>query len=124
MSFFEQTYTRGPFGEAVPNYGNPPPAPSGQAERAWPCWVCARPFRESQLTWFRGKPYGIPCEDYKDIRNILLREAAGTQPPPRRGDVEEVAEIIVDAGLIYMVTETGDPMMTETGDYMSAGTGS
>lgn len=94
MAFFEQSYTRGSSGEAIPNYGNPPLAPSGKAERAYPCWICGRPFRESQVVWFRGRPYGVPCRDHLDIRGILQAERSAERQPPRGSQYEQPAEII------------------------------
>ncbi len=42
--------------------------------RGFLCCKCQRPFDESEVTWYDGKPYGIPCGDYKDIRTLRLKK--------------------------------------------------
>jgi len=97
---FDQEYTEVPDGKGgtilQPNFVPPRsiPADGASAERAYPCWVCRKPFRESDLQWFRGVPYGIPCGDHKDIQSTLREERAGHYRPPQ-SDTEEQAEIII-----------------------------
>jgi hypothetical protein len=60
---------------SVPQYSDA--APSGLiGERSYRCVVCGAAFKEHDIQIFRGKPYGVPCGCYKDIRSILLEERA------------------------------------------------
>lgn len=45
-------------------------------QRSYRCVICGRAFKEGQVQMFRGKPYGVPCGDYKDIKSILMKERA------------------------------------------------
>lgn len=45
-----------------------------EGERSYRCVVCGLAFKESDVILFRGKPYGIPCGDDRDIKGILLQE--------------------------------------------------
>lgn len=37
------------------------------------CCQCGMDFPKSKVRFFRGKPYGIPCTDYKDIAQLVRR---------------------------------------------------
>lgn len=45
-------------------------------QRSYRCVICGRAFKEKDVQMFRGKPYGVPCGDYKDIESILFKERA------------------------------------------------
>jgi hypothetical protein len=45
-------------------------------QRSYRCVKCGLAFKEKDVQFFRGKPYGIPCSDYKDIQSILRKERA------------------------------------------------
>lgn len=65
----------------------------GPTGKKWmPCYVCGQAFREDQMEWFEGKPYGIPCGDHKDIRSILRKERNDTISR-RSGRDEEITEV-------------------------------
>lgn len=42
--------------------------------KSYRCANCGTLFKESQIRWFRGQAYGMPCGDYKDIASIIRRE--------------------------------------------------
>lgn len=48
--------------------------PGVHLERMHECSVCRLSFRESQMTEFRGKWYGIPCTCAEDIQTIVRKE--------------------------------------------------
>ena len=39
------------------------------------CSVCGNLYKANQIRWFQGKPYGMPCEDYKDIATEIRRRS-------------------------------------------------
>lgn len=43
-------------------------------ERGYLCCKCQQPFEASQIVWYEGRPYGIPCKDYRDIRSLRLKK--------------------------------------------------
>lgn len=57
----------------VPSDGN---VPGLIGERSYRCSICGLAFKEHDVTHFRGKVYGIPCGDHKDINSILRSETA------------------------------------------------
>lgn len=52
-------------------------------ERSYRCSICGLAFKAGDVTHFRGKVYGVPCGDYKDINSILRSEASKTQRASR-----------------------------------------
>ena len=48
------------------------------------CAQCGFLFKYSDLVYFRGRYYGKPCGDYKDIASILRGEAAQRQTAQSR----------------------------------------
>jgi hypothetical protein len=38
------------------------------------CYACGLLYRESKMTLYKGKWYGIPCTCYKDIRSLVEKE--------------------------------------------------
>lgn len=50
--------------------------PGISGERSYRCVVCGLAFKANNVVMFRGKPYGVPCGDSKDIKSILLEERA------------------------------------------------
>lgn len=65
-----------------PSDGNVP----GQiGQRSYRCVKCGFAFKEKDVQFFRGKPYGVPCGDYKDIRSILLKERSERLQSRRKG---------------------------------------
>lgn len=38
------------------------------------CCQCGLDFPRSQVVMFRGKAWGIPCTDYKDIQQLARRK--------------------------------------------------
>lgn len=42
-------------------------------ERSYECCKCHLGFKESQVAFFKGKPYGVPCGCAKDIDKLVLR---------------------------------------------------
>ena len=40
------------------------------------CDVCGDVFPEHQVIRYRGRDYGIPCGDAKDIRSLIERQQA------------------------------------------------
>ena len=54
--------------------------PPGQTfEGSRRCAQCGFLYKYHDLKYFRGRYYGIPCGDYKDIASILRREMAERQ---------------------------------------------
>lgn len=54
--------------------------PPGQTfEGSRRCAQCGFLYKYHDLKWFRGRYYGIPCGDYRDIASILRREMAERQ---------------------------------------------
>ena len=42
-------------------------------EKSERCWSCGIEFPRSKMTQFKGRWYGIPCGDYKDIAQLKSR---------------------------------------------------
>ena len=38
------------------------------------CFHCGKSYQRKQMRRFRGKWYGLPCGDHRDIQDILRRE--------------------------------------------------
>lgn len=55
-------------------------------QRSYRCVKCGLAFKEKDVELFRGKPYGVPCGDYKDIRSILMKERSERVRMKRSGD--------------------------------------
>ncbi len=43
-------------------------------EKYYVCAQCHQEFRRSQVRFYRGRVFGIPCGDDKDIAQLQLRE--------------------------------------------------
>jgi hypothetical protein len=43
---------------------------SAQFLRSYECTVCRQFWKENQVIMFRGKPYGVPCGCFRDIRKL------------------------------------------------------
>jgi hypothetical protein len=54
-----------------PSNGNPN---SVKGERSYECDICSMEWHESDIRFFRGVAYGIPCGCYKDIPSIIRKE--------------------------------------------------
>ena len=39
-------------------------------QKWYTCAVCSQPFRENEMVWYEGRPYGKPCGDYLDIKSL------------------------------------------------------
>lgn len=49
----------------------------GHSFRTWHnCSVCGQSFREDELEWYNGRPYGIPCTDHLDIYSMQAQNEA------------------------------------------------
>lgn len=44
---------------------------SAQFLRSYECTKCRSVWRENQVTFFRGKPYGVPCGCARDIVKLV-----------------------------------------------------
>lgn len=44
-------------------------------ERYRRCCKCSLTYPESDFMWYNGKPYGVPCGCYTDIRRLRMRDA-------------------------------------------------
>lgn len=49
-------------------------APGMHFEKSCRCAQCGNLYKESDVRWFRGAAYGVPCGDYTDIASILRGE--------------------------------------------------
>lgn len=69
----------------VPDAGNPEGV---KFERSYKCHVCGLEYRESDIRFFRGAPYGIPCGCANDIPSIIRLEQGVEVPEDglHRGD--------------------------------------
>jgi hypothetical protein len=55
----------------VPSNGNPNGV---KFERSYECAICGLEYRRSDIWFFRGTPYGVPCGCSKDIPSIIKSE--------------------------------------------------
>lgn len=55
----------------MPSNGNPNGV---KFERSYECAICGLEYRSSNIRFFRGTPYGVPCGCSKDISSIIRRE--------------------------------------------------
>ena len=44
--------------------------PEVTSKRWYDCCQCGMSFPRTKVVFFRGAPWGIPCGDYKDIRQL------------------------------------------------------
>lgn len=49
--------------------------PEVTGKKWYRCVQCGMAFSRTDVVFFRGAPYGIPCTDYKDIRQLARRQA-------------------------------------------------
>ena len=56
----------------VASHGDP--RDDGSFEPSHECVACGLQFKQSEMRFFRGKAYGIPCGCHTDIRSLLRRE--------------------------------------------------
>lgn len=55
-------------------------------ERSYRCSICGLAFKAGQVMHFRGKVYGVPCGDAKDINSILESENARNKTVARSNE--------------------------------------
>jgi len=72
-------YTVGTSTYMMPSHGHP----SGwRGERSYECVACGLSFRESDIQWYKGKPYGVPCGCNKDIPSLIRLERSSRKSYP------------------------------------------
>jgi len=59
--------------------------PEREGKRWYRCQLCGLSFPRSKIVFFRGVPYGIPCTDYKDIRQLARRKDLSPSQKIRMG---------------------------------------
>lgn len=50
--------------------------PEVTGRRWYDCAICGLSFPRHQIFMYNGRPYGIPCTDYQDIRQLARRDSA------------------------------------------------
>ncbi len=71
MAYEDYTFTVG--GQTF-TYKKDGVTPGHRFEKWYRCHICGFNYPESEVVFFRGKPYGIPCGCADDIPDIILKE--------------------------------------------------
>lgn len=69
MAYQQRRWTED--GVSVVNVGN---TDARIGEKSYICSRCGLGFKESDIRWYEGQPFGIPCGCHKDIPSLIRRK--------------------------------------------------